>query len=108
MHIVGHLLIEFMNSETENERLPQKTKEEYLAFAREIVASARQLILPLWHENKYKGELKENNTPVTEVDLKAEELLRDLITAKFPNHGIIGEEYGALNPNSEFQWIIDP
>lgn len=48
------------------------------------------------------------NNLVTEVDLKAEELIKDLIWKKFPEHGFVGEEYGIENSSSSFQWIIDP
>lgn len=46
--------------------------------------------------------------PVTLADKAAEKVIRALISAKFPDHGILGEEYGAENPDAEFCWVIDP
>ena len=53
---------------------------------------------------------KEANSfdPVTEGDREAERAIRSLITAEYPDHGIIGEEFGSVLEDAEFQWIIDP
>ena len=45
---------------------------------------------------------------VTDLDLKIEKIARKLIHSKFPEHSIIGEEFGNINKNSDFTWIIDP
>jgi myo-inositol-1(or 4)-monophosphatase len=45
---------------------------------------------------------------VTAADMGAEELMRKQIRRKFPGHGIIGEEFGPVNSNAEFTWILDP
>ncbi len=46
--------------------------------------------------------------PVTIADRAAEEAMRALISAEFPNHGIIGEEFGNDRPDAEFVWVLDP
>ncbi len=46
--------------------------------------------------------------PVTEADKAAERAIRDAIQAAFPGHGIIGEEFAAVNPDAATQWVIDP
>ena len=46
--------------------------------------------------------------PVTEADRQAELAIRALITAEFPDHGILGEEHGAYNLASRHVWVIDP
>ncbi|MGE5437258.1 MAG: histidinol-phosphatase [Syntrophothermus sp.] len=51
---------------------------------------------------------KSDNSPVTIADKLAEEKLRELITKEFPQHGIIGEEFGSVNDKAEYKWIIDP
>lgn len=51
---------------------------------------------------------KPDNTPVTRADIEAEKLIRKIITKKFPDHGIIGEELPPVNPNAKLQWVIDP
>lgn len=55
------------------------------------------------------GEIaKEDDSPVTKADREIEKIIREEIEKKFPNHGIIGEEYGNHNENAEFTWILDP
>ena len=53
-------------------------------------------------------EHKSDNTPVTIADKNAEKKIREAINAEFPDHGIIGEEYGAENADNEFVWVLDP
>lgn len=50
---------------------------------------------------------KPDASPVTEADLAAERFIRDQIKKRFPEHGIIGEEFGAEG-NADLAWIIDP
>lgn len=45
---------------------------------------------------------------VTEVDKACEKLLIDKISATYPSHSILGEETGAHQQSSEWQWVIDP
>ncbi|MEM7620678.1 MAG: histidinol-phosphatase [Pseudomonadota bacterium] len=54
---------------------------------------------------------RENFDPVTVADRAAEALIREKISATYPSHGIIGEEFGVTSPNSSEQdycWILDP
>jgi histidinol phosphatase-like enzyme (inositol monophosphatase family) len=46
--------------------------------------------------------------PVTEADKGAERAIRALITEHYPDHGVIGEEYGEDRPDAEFVWVLDP
>jgi len=56
-----------------------------------------------------EGELKENQSSiVTEMDLAAERKIEHIISTKYPNHSIVGEETGAVMTGSEYTWIIDP
>jgi histidinol-phosphatase len=53
-------------------------------------------------------EMKENQTPVTIADKKTEEMIRRELEMLYPDHGIVGEEFGSHRENSEFLWTIDP
>ncbi len=53
-------------------------------------------------------EAKLDDTPVTKADREIELMIRNHIQKNYPNHGIIGEEYGNINEDSEFVWVIDP
>jgi histidinol phosphatase-like enzyme (inositol monophosphatase family) len=46
--------------------------------------------------------------PVTQADRSAEALIRDRIRARFPDHGILGEEGGQEGADRALTWIIDP
>ncbi|MCW5697197.1 MAG: histidinol-phosphatase [Bauldia sp.] len=46
--------------------------------------------------------------PVTIADRAAETAMRDLIAARFPDDGIVGEEHGTLNDGAERVWVLDP
>jgi inositol-phosphate phosphatase / L-galactose 1-phosphate phosphatase / histidinol-phosphatase len=47
-------------------------------------------------------------TPVTAADRAAELAMRAIIENRFPDHGIIGEEFGSVRENAEFVWVLDP
>lgn len=53
-------------------------------------------------------EFKSDDSPVTRADREAEEILRGLIMQHFPEHGILGEEFGTHQPEARVQWILDP
>ena len=55
--------------------------------------------------NKLKGK---GYDPVTSSDKAFEKFIRSKINKKFPNHQVIGEEYGFKKSNSNFKWVIDP
>lgn len=46
--------------------------------------------------------------PVTEGDQAAEAAIRALIEREFPEHGILGEEYGSVGLDRDYVWVIDP
>jgi inositol-phosphate phosphatase / L-galactose 1-phosphate phosphatase / histidinol-phosphatase len=51
---------------------------------------------------------KPDRSPVTIADREAEMAMRRLIAARFPDHGIIGEEFGREREDAEFVWVLDP
>ena len=58
---------------------------------------------------KISNKLKDKGyDPVTTSDKAFEKFIRSKISKKFPNHQIIGEEYGHKKTKSEFSWVIDP
>jgi histidinol phosphatase-like enzyme (inositol monophosphatase family) len=52
-------------------------------------------------------ETKSDGSPVTEADLAAETVMREILRAAFPEFGVIGEEFGSEGPTN-VQWILDP
>ena len=53
-------------------------------------------------------EHKADASPVTLADRDAERFLRDRIAGRFPEDGIIGEEFGIVGEGARRRWIIDP
>src|SRR4029450_8001524 len=50
---------------------------------------------------------KPDLTPVTEADRAVEQALRKYLASERPDHGVLGEEFGALG-TEQARWIIDP
>ena len=46
--------------------------------------------------------------PVTKADRAAERIISQTLKRDYPDHGLIGEEYGTRTPNGRFQWVVDP
>ena len=60
---------------------------------------------PFKVSNKLKGK---GYDPVTSADKAFEKFIRKEIKKKFPEHQVIGEEYGHKKSQSDFSWVIDP
>ena len=80
------------------------------AFIDKLASVAGEAILPFFRtalsvENKSRGGTFD---PVTAADRAAESAMRVVIRRTFPNHGIIGEEFGAERPDAEYVWVLDP
>ena len=58
--------------------------------------------------SKLAVEAKGDGSPVTIADKSAEETARQWVTQRFPQDGILGEEYGAHQPAAKRRWLIDP
>jgi len=78
-------------------------------FMRRIAAAAAAETLPRFRaQGAVTNKLSGGFDPVTEADRGSERAIRALISAEFPEHGILGEEYGGENISSRHVWVIDP
>ena len=82
--------------------------EEFINFVHKLSSESAQVIKPYFGAFDLEVELKSDETPVTAADRGAEEVMRHLIRKEFPDHGIIGEEFGDENEAAEFVWVLDP
>jgi myo-inositol-1(or 4)-monophosphatase len=84
--------------------------KDYTAFGQSILEDAGAIALKYFRTSLVVDNKKTdgNFDPVTQGDKEVETFIRQEISARFPEHGIIGEEFEALNPASSIQWIIDP
>jgi histidinol phosphatase-like enzyme (inositol monophosphatase family) len=88
------------------------------AFLLDLNRASAEVILPLFRadhglEDKGAGKNLPRDThaafdPVTEADRGAEAAIRKRIAELYPEHGVIGEEYGEDRPDAEFVWVLDP
>ena len=79
-----------------------------IPFIKHLAYDSAKVINPLFANPDLKVEWKEDDTPVTYADRKAEEIMREQISMEYPDHGIIGEEFGVTNPDAEYTWVLDP
>jgi len=52
--------------------------------------------------------IKADKSPVTEADVRCEIAIREILEARFPSYGFIGEETGSRDENAESLWLVDP
>ena len=94
------------------DRLTPQDLSSLETFALKLAKMAGEVILPLFrteHGLQDKGPAKNGGfDPVTLADKGAEAAIRQAIAARYPDHGVIGEEYGEDRPNAEFVWVLDP
>ena len=79
----------------------------YLAFALQVALDAGRVALE-HYQTGVAVELKADASPVTRADRGAEQLIRQAIATQYPDHAVVGEEYGADGRASSFRWIVDP
>jgi len=85
--------------------------QEILEFTHQLCDIATEVSKRYYRLNDQKilQEIaKDDDSPVTIADREIEEKIRQAIMKKYPTHGIIGEEFGDHQSDSEYLWIIDP
>jgi myo-inositol-1(or 4)-monophosphatase len=85
------------------------TAIDFANFVDQLASVSGDTILPFFRtalviENKKAGGFD----PVTAADRAAEDAMRTLIRKNFPDHGIIGEEYGEERSGADYVWVLDP
>jgi histidinol phosphatase-like enzyme (inositol monophosphatase family) len=82
---------------------------EFDDFLLALNRAAAEVVLPLFRgDHGLVNKLQHGFDPVTEADKGAERAIRALIAERYPDHGVIGEEYGEDRPEAEFVWVLDP
>ena len=77
--------------------------------ALEMAAAAGEAILPHFRSAlSVENKAETGFDPVTEADRAAEAAIRRIIERRFPEDGIIGEEYGSEREDAERLWVLDP
>jgi len=76
-------------------------------FAQQL-ADASRAVCRKYFRKSFSVEDKADASPVTQADKECETLLRSMINARFPDHGIFGEEHGQENLDHPYVWVLDP
>jgi myo-inositol-1(or 4)-monophosphatase len=89
--------------------MPGMTAIDFASFVDQLASVSGETILPFFRtaltiENKQAGGFD----PVTAADRAGENAMRALIRKTFPDHGILGEEYGSERTDAEYVWVLDP
>lgn len=80
-----------------------------LACADAMADAARAAILPYFRaEHGLTNKADSGFDPVTEADRASEQAMRAIVATHFPDHGVLGEEFGETPGKSGYQWILDP
>ncbi len=80
-----------------------------ISFIKNLVLEAGMICLEGQQNLTFHDlEFKSTKDIVTEIDKKVEAFLVKAILARYPDHGVLGEEYGVVQAKSGFKWIIDP
>ncbi|MBN2478436.1 inositol monophosphatase [Candidatus Micrarchaeota archaeon] len=80
----------------------------FLKDAEEMARKAGEIINKGYYTMENETEVKLPKDFVTKIDKESEKIIRKMIKEKYPEHGIIGEEYGKEGEEKEYVWIIDP
>jgi myo-inositol-1(or 4)-monophosphatase len=79
------------------------------SFFNRLAEAAKAETLPRFRSGvDVVNKLSSGFDPVTEGDRAAEAAIRALIEAHYPEHGILGEEYGNVGLDRDYVWVIDP
>ncbi|HXG40384.1 MAG TPA: inositol monophosphatase family protein [Candidatus Limnocylindrales bacterium] len=79
----------------------------WLAFAQEMCDLADRIALAAYR-TELEVAAKDDGSFVTAADRAIEEVIRARIADRFPDHGIVGEEFGAEAMAAETRWYLDP
>jgi histidinol-phosphatase len=77
-----------------------------LVAALDAAEAAARVIRELYQKN-VAVRLKEDKSPVTEADVRAEEAIKAVLQSRFPGHAFYGEETGRSG-DAESLWLVDP
>jgi histidinol phosphatase-like enzyme (inositol monophosphatase family) len=80
---------------------------ELVALANSLADAARP-IAARYFRTPVTVDDKADQSPVTIADREAETAMRVLLDSRVPQHGVFGEEHGAVRTDAEYVWVLDP
>jgi len=79
----------------------------FLATALDAARAAAEVVRRYYQQN-IAITIKADKSPVTQADVETEQVIRKLISERFPDHGFYGEETGSAGLDAEYLWLVDP
>jgi len=86
--------------------MTRPTPHPTVAAAVEAARAAGEIALR-YYRGGFEVTIKADHTPVTQADREAEQAVTAVLARAFPDHGVLGEEFGQRGPTDR-RWIIDP
>jgi histidinol-phosphatase len=80
----------------------------WLPFLRELADRADSISTRYFRAEELRVDRKADASPVTQADLEVEEAIRDLVRARHPELGVLGEEHGDDRGGGETRLVVDP
>lgn len=81
--------------------------ENLIALAHRLADASGAVIRP-YFRTAFEVIQKNDESPVTIADREGELAIRKILEAARPQDGIIGEEFGIINEDAEYVWVLDP
>jgi histidinol-phosphatase len=83
--------------------------DDHLALAMDCADIADGISMRHFRSRRLVVVTKSDLTPVTDADSEIERVIRELLRSARPDHGVLGEEFGAERQDgSPWRWVIDP
>ncbi len=86
--------------------LPEEL-DRFLAAAEAAADVAAAVVRPFFRAG-FAIDTKSDRSPVTIADRSAEQAMRAVLAERFPDHGVMGEEFGLERPEARLRWVLDP
>ncbi len=81
--------------------------DAFVILAERLAEAVRPIVMGYFRSGVTIDD-KADTTPVTVADREAEAAMRRMIADACPDHGILGEEYGADRVDATYVWVLDP
>ena len=81
--------------------------DRFLAAAEAAADVAGAVVRPFFRAG-FAIDTKSDRSPVTIADRSAEQAMRAVLAERFPEHGVLGEEFGLDRPEARLRWVLDP
>ena len=87
--------------------MTEPVERNFVEFAHRLADATGEIVRPALRSRQV-AHCKADASPVTGTDRAVEVRLREMIAARYPDHGVVGEEFGNDRGEAEHVWMLDP